>query len=170
MTAEHLKKSSTTGHLLYNSNKNLVHSCGGDPCDIDCASLAGVFTILGVNDLAACDDCTDSAWPAWDGKAYKVDDDCLWLLNDLASVAGKQPSYSTRVAADCTAGQPNGCGIWYNRDQCQWELAITCTDGSGNYRVIWCGTKAVTAPGSTPAGIYTRVCGCDDVTEEVEVV
>lgn len=157
----HLKKSSSTGRLLRNASGHLVLECNetGDPCELACNELASAYTVLGVGSLTGCSACIGSGQPAWDGVLQQVDDLCQWNLGALASIAGKTPSYALAVNAACPGDEnSNAVGIVFNESLCRWELAITCRTLTG-YPVIWAGVKEVE---SSPAGVYTRVCGCDE--------
>lgn len=163
----HLKFSEAR-HLLKNAAGHLVLDCesAGDPCDVDCASLASAYTIQGVGALAGCATCLTSDATAWDGVVEQMGDDCQWNLNALVSIAGRLPSYALGVGGGCPEDESvNGVGIWFNAEACRWELAITCRTTT-TYPVIWAGVKAVE---TGPAGVYTRVCGCDE-TETLAVV
>lgn len=156
--SKHLKRDS---HLLRNASGHLIHTCdeGGVTCDINCATMASAYTVLGVGDLAACASCTGSGFPAWNGVLERVDDICQWMLSAAASIDGKLPSFALNIDAACDDPySANGVGIWFNTELCQWELAITC-QVDDQYLVIWAGTKSVEL---SPAGVYTRVCGCDE--------
>jgi hypothetical protein len=133
-------KTGASGHLLRNSGGHLVIECASvEPtCDIDCSTMASAYTILGVNGLTGCSACSGNSWPAWNGVVQYTGYGCQWVLYDVAGIAGKQPSFSGATGADCTPGQANGVGIWYNHDLCRWELAITCRDAV-EYHVIWAG-------------------------------
>ena len=156
----HLKFSEAK-HLLRSTAGHLVLDCesAADPCAPDCAELATAYTIADVELLVGCASCLTSAAAAWDGVIEQVGDTCQWNLNSLVSIAGRLPSYALGVGGGCPEDESiNGVGIWFNTDDCRWELAITCRT-STTYPVIWAGVKTV---GASPAGEYTRVCGCDE--------
>jgi len=156
----HLKLGSGN-HLLRNAAGHLVIDCGSvEPtCDINCTTMASAYTILGVNSLAGCAACLSSTWPQWNG-VMEYTGGCQWQLNTIASLSGKRPSFSSGIGGGCPIDHSsNGVGIWYNRDDCRWELAITCITSTLQYWVIWAGTKTVEF---SPAGVYQRVCGCDE--------
>ena len=157
----HLKRSASTGHLLRNESGHLVFTCDepGDPCQPPCSELASAYTVLGVGGLVGCGACLGSNQPAWNGVLEQVDDLCQWNLNVLASIGGKLPSYALAVSAACPGEEiSNAVGIVFSTIACRWELAITCRTTAG-YPVIWAGAKD---PEAGPAGVYTRVCGCDE--------
>lgn len=150
-------------HLLHNASGHLTFDCGGEEptCDIACSELASAYTVLGVGSLTGCAGCTSSDWAPWNGVVQQVDDICRWMLNEVASIDGKFPSYSLMLGAYCAdPSMSNGVGLWFNTATCLWELVISCRDiYVDDYLVIWAGTKSVEF---SPAGVYTRVCGCDE--------
>lgn len=156
----HLKLSDAK-RLLRGSSGHLVFDCEtpGDPCDIDCTTLASAYTIQGVGSLMGCGTCEESAATSWNGVVQQVGSLCQWNLISSVSIAGKLPSYALAVGGGCPEDESiNGVGIWFNEALCQWELAITCRT-TDSYPVIWAGVKLVE---TGPAGDYTRVCGCDE--------
>lgn len=116
---------------------------------------------MGVDALTGCAACLNSAFPPWNGVLEQVDDICQWMLNYAASIDGKFPSFALNVDAYCFEDfSSSGVSIWYNHAACRWELAITCYDPfNDHYHTIWAGTKSMEF---SPAGVYTRICGCDE--------
>lgn len=156
-------KLSEARHLLRNSAGHLTFECGeAEPsCEVACSALASSYRVLGTQSLLACSSCGSSDWPAWNGVVEQIGSECRWVLNAIASIGGKTPSFTQALGAYCSSPElPNGVGIWFNETTCLWELVITCRD-EGDYRVIWAGTKSVE---HSPAGVYTRVCGCDETS------
>lgn len=157
--SKHLTRGSS-GHLLRNASGRLTHDCGPEEtCDIFCTEMASSYTVLGVGSLVGCGDCSNSELPPWNGVIEQVDDLCRWMLNSTSSVAGKAPSYGLNLDPYCEDPTiVNGIGVWFNRGLCRWDLVISCRHVP-DYLVIWAGVKGV---GMGPAGVYERLCGCDE--------
>ena len=136
--------------------------CATDPCadpvPASCPGGLGLcYKLSGYSDgdLTACPECDNNdnpTYPNWDGSFTTTDAGiCRWVAPDARKIDGKwfrsgyYNSYIDLVESN------------------YWQIRICCSDfDSGTPdRTIWLGRKAF---GNTPAGIYTRISGCDTTT------
>ncbi len=161
MVVEHLKHSSTTGHLVHNASGHLVQACPSSAPCVCPSGLANAYAMMpGV--LSACSSCSGgscSTSEAWDGTFQELSS-CRWIAQNSA--------YSIPPVGVCFHLEGKNLStaeITLNTTLCQWEILIKCF-ASPSHLTIWSGTKTV---GQTPAGTYIKTAGCAGVGSLVVV-
>ena len=142
----HLKKSSTTGHLVKNAAGHLVNGCN---CTCDPDAIPSAITIDLTNlDLSGCD------------QTCSPDDSSPWAADQSEGECEYQ-----------TTGTPPLCWdgfsietiyVWFDADLCQWKGEV---EGTGSGGGEFAGPSGFS---NGPAGTYTRTSGCATGSFEVE--
>lgn len=151
--SKHLKHADD-GHLVHSAAGHLVNDCQivAAPC-LCPGNLATSYAIV-PNLLAACSTCDGgscSSSEPWDGT-FQLYSTCNWQ--------GLNAAYTTWIAGQCFhIDQKNLSLMELKLDpyDCQWVLTINCFSPTNN-NTLWHGVKTT---GLTPAGIYSKILGCD---------
>ena len=104
-----------------------------------CYKLSGYHD----GDLVACSTCVAGGGSVWDGT-FPVYSNCLW----------QQAAGARKIGGKSL----NQSDIVFDAVDCFWQLSINCSDNIDGPVDMWTGRKT---SGSTPAGIYTKISGCD---------
>jgi hypothetical protein len=135
---------------------NRVSGCSSIPSTLEIEECSGATAITvptcyriasySDGDLTACSGCSANGGTAWNGhfESYAA---CVWTAANGSAINAKTFSQaSTKIEFDSV--------------NCIWKVTVAC-----NSDTVWYGTKAAHGVlGSTPAGVYTRVSGCDSTT------
>jgi hypothetical protein len=149
---DHIKHASS-GHLLHNDSGHLVHACDEVAAPCLCpANLANSYAIDATL-LEACTGCIGgncTTTVTWDGtfQLYSV---CNWI-----GLNATDTSWTPGQCLQIDGKNLSLTQLKLDPYECQWVLTIICfSEDSDN--VLWHGVKTI---GSTPAGTYTKLQGC----------
>ena len=140
-----------------------LDGCSPGPATLEIEACPGAvpitvptcYRIAGYSDgdLVACGSCSNRVDPVWDGTFPAHSGSCSW---EPAAVSG--PSISGKLLDNTGVGVASG--LYFNTLTCSWRMDVRCRAGGTRFD-IWVGTKST---GSTPAGVYIRIAGCDTTT------